>query len=91
MPKSKFDINKLTNTLDNIEKNLKTIEDDEKIKKYGTFFDSKYEVLQLYILFMFFGVHSDIIKQLPDLNKQYDYTNLNKQYDYTNLNFPEVD
>ena len=31
---------------------------------------------------MFFGVHSDIINQLPDLNKR---------NDYTNLNFPEVD
>ena len=82
MSKPKFDIDKLTKTLDNIEKNLKCIDDDEKIKKYGTFFDSKYEVLQLYILFMFFGVHSDIISQLPDLNKR---------NDYTNLNFPEVD
>ena len=82
MSKSKFDIDKLTKTLDNVEKNLKCIDDDEKIKKYGTFFDSKYEVIQLYILFMFFGVHSDIINQLPDLNKR---TN------YTNLNFPEVD
>ena len=68
MSKSKFDIDKLTKTLDNVEKNLKCIDDDEKIKKYGTFFDSKYEVIQLYILFMFFGVHSDIINQLPDLN-----------------------
>ena len=82
MSKTKFDIDKLTKTLDNVEKNLKCIDDDEKIKKYGTFFDSKYEVIQLYILFMFFGVHSDIINQLPDLNKR---------TDYTNLNFPEVD
>jgi len=82
MSKTKFDIDKLTKTLDNVEKNLKCIDDDEKIKKYGTFFDSKYEVIQLYILFMFFGVHSDIINQLPDLNKQ---------NDYCNLNFPEVD
>ena len=82
MSKPKFDIDKLTKTLDNIEKNLKCIDDDEKIKNYGTFFDSKYEVLQLYILFMFFGVHSDITSQLPDLNKR---------SDYSNLNFPEVD
>ena len=82
MSKTKFDIDKLTKTLDNVEKNLKCIDDDEKIKKYGTFFDSKYEVIQLYILFMFFGVHSDIISQLPDVNKR---------NDYTNLNFPEVD
>ena len=77
MSKTKFDIDKLTKTLDNVEKNLKCIDDDEKIKKYGTFFDSKYEVIQLYILFMFFGVHSDIINQLPDLNKHNVYTNLN--------------
>ena len=82
MSKTKYDIDKLTKTFVNIEKNLKCIDDDENIKKYGTFFDSKYEVLQLYILFMFFGVHSDIISQLPDLNKR---------NDYTNLNFPEVD
>ena len=84
MIKSKynFDIDKLTKTLNNIEKNLKSIDDDEKIKKYGTFFDSKYEVIQLYILFIFFGIHSDIINQLPDLNKR---------NDYTNLNFPDVD
>jgi len=84
MIKSKynFDIDKLTKTLNNVEKNLKSIDDDEKIKKYGTFFDSKYEVIQLYILFIFFGIHSDIIKQLPDLNKR---------NDYTNLNFPDVD
>ena len=42
MSKTKFDIDKLTKTLDNVEKNLKCI-DDEKIKKYGTFFDSKYK------------------------------------------------
>ena len=82
MSKTKFDIDKLTKTLDNVEKDLKCIDEDEKIKKYGTFFDSKYEVIQLYILFMFFGVHSDIINQLPDLNKR---------NDYTNLNFHEVD
>jgi len=84
MIKSKynFDIDKLTKTLNNVEKNLKSIDDDEKIKKYGTFFDSKYEVIQLYILFIFFGIHSDIINQLPDLNKR---------NDYTNLNFPDVD
>jgi hypothetical protein len=81
--KSNFDLDKLTKTLDNVEKEMKTIEDDEKIKKYGTFFDSKYEVLQLYILFMFFGVHSDIINQLPDLNKRGVYD----EY----LNFPDID
>ena len=64
MSKTKFDIDKLTKTLDNVEKNLKCIDDDEKIKKYGTFFDSKYEVIQLYILFMFFGVNHIITIQI---------------------------
>ena len=88
MSKTKYDIDKLTKTFDNIEKNLKCIDDDEKIKKYGTFFDSKYEVIQLYILFMFFGVHSDIINQLPDLNKRNVYEN-----DVTDafLTFPDID
>ena len=86
--KFNFDIDKLTKTLDNVEKEMKTIEDDEKIKKYGTFFDSKYEIVQLYILFMFFGVHSDIINQLPDLNKRGVYEN-----DVTDvfLTFPDID
>jgi len=74
MSKTKFDIDKLTKTLDNVEKKLKCIDDDEKIKKYGTFFDSKYEVLHLYILFIFLGVHSEIISQLPNLNKRNDYS-----------------
>lgn len=85
--KYKFDLDKLTNTLNSVEKELKCIDDDEKIKKYGTFFDSKYEVLQLYILFMFFGVHSDIINQLPDLNNYNEYN----EYEGGDLNFPELD
>ena len=42
---------------------------EDKIKKYGTFFDSKREMIQLYILFIFFGVHGNIIKQFPTVNK----------------------
>ena len=83
--KKKYDLDKLTKTLDNVEKEMKTIEDDEKINKYGTFFDSKYEVLQLYVLFMFFGVHRDIINQLPDLNKRGVYEN------DVFLTFPDID
>lgn len=41
---------------------------ENKIKKYGTFFDSKKEVLQLYVLFIFFGIHQDIIEQMPNRN-----------------------
>ena len=70
MSKSKFDIDKLTKTIDNVEKNLKCIDDNEKIKKYGTFFDSKQEIIQLYLLFMFFGVNQHTIQQFP---KPYEY------------------
>lgn len=41
---------------------------NDKILKYGTFLDSKKEVLQLYILFIFFGIHEDIIKELPSVD-----------------------
>lgn len=40
----------------------------EKIEKYGTFLDSKKDIIQLYILFIFFGVHGDVIKQFPEDN-----------------------
>tara|TARA_B100001094_G_C17763136_1_gene591379 strand:- start:76 stop:315 length:240 start_codon:yes stop_codon:yes gene_type:complete len=61
----KFDIDKLSSKLNKVDKDLKKIELDEKIKKYGTFLDSKKEVLQLYMLFMFFGVNQHIIQQFP--------------------------
>jgi hypothetical protein len=83
--KTKYDLDKLTTTLNSVERELKTIDVDEKIKKYGTFFDSKYEVLQLYVLFMFFGVHIDTINKLPDLNKQNVYKN------DVFLTFPDID
>lgn len=41
----------------------------DKIKKYGTFLDSKKEMVQLYILFIFFGLHEDIIKGFPNVNE----------------------
>jgi hypothetical protein len=83
--KTKYDLDKLTTTLNSVERELKTIDVDEKIKKYGTFFDSKYEVLQLYVLFMFFGVHIDTINKLPDLNKRNVYKN------EVFLTFPDID
>lgn len=61
----KFDINKLSSKLNKVDKDLKQIELDEKIKKYGTFLDSKKEILQLYMLFMFFGVNQHTIQQFP--------------------------
>tara|TARA_B100000035_G_scaffold225258_1_gene193741 strand:- start:426 stop:632 length:207 start_codon:yes stop_codon:yes gene_type:complete len=61
----KYDINELSSKLHKVENELKKIEREEIINKYGTFFDSKQEVLQLYMLFMFFGVHCDVIRELP--------------------------
>ena len=67
----KFDINALTSKLNKVDKELREIDNEEKRKKYGSFLDSKEEMVQLYILFMFFGVHSDIIRQFP-VTQEYD-------------------
>ena len=67
----KFDINALTSKLNRVDKELREIDNEEKRKKYGTFLDSKEEMVQLYILFMFFGVHSVIINQFP-VTQEYD-------------------
>ena len=61
----KYDINELSSKLNKVDKELKEIEIEEKIKKYGTFLDSKKEIIQLYVLFIFFGIHGDTIQNLP--------------------------
>ena len=69
----KFDILALSSKLNKVDTELKKIdlesdiEDniETNIKKYGTFLDSKKEMAQLYILFIFFGLHGDIISQMP--------------------------
>lgn len=61
-----FNIEQLSTKLNTINKTLKEIERDELIKKYGTFFDSKKDILQLYILFMFFGVNMETIRKFPE-------------------------
>ena len=61
----KYDINELSSKLDKVDKELKEIEIEEKIKKYGTFLDSKKEIIQLYVLFIFFGLHGEMIQNLP--------------------------
>ena len=66
----KYDINELSSKLDKVDKELKEIEIEEKIKKYGTFLDSKKEIIQLYVLFIFFGLHGEMIQNLP--MKEYD-------------------
>ena len=61
----KYDINELSSKLDKVDKELKEIDIEEKIKKYGTFLDSKKEIVQLYVLFIFFGIHGETIQNLP--------------------------
>ena len=67
----KFDIKALSAKLNKVDKELKKIDEDEKIKKYGTFLDSKQDIIQLYMLFIFFGIHGDIIQQFP-VTQEYD-------------------
>ena len=52
---------------------MKEIEIEEKIKKYGTFLDSKKEIIQLYVLFIFFGIHGETIQNLP-MNSMTEYS-----------------
>ena len=61
----KYDINELSSKLEKVDKELKEIEIEEKIKKYGTFLDSKKEIIQLYVLFIFFGLYGEVIQNLP--------------------------
>lgn len=61
----KFDINNLSSKLNKVDKELKELDIDEKINKYGTFLDSKKEIIQLYVLFIFFGIHGNVIQQYP--------------------------
>ena len=72
-----FDIHALASNLNQVDTELTKIDIESgsdlepesdienKIKKYGTFLDSKKEMAQLYILFIFFGLHGDIISQMP--------------------------
>ena len=77
----KFDIQALSSKLNKVDTELKKIdlesdiEDniETKIKKYGTFLDSKKEMAQLYILFIFFGLHGDIISQMPRSKPMLEY------------------
>ena len=67
----KFDIEALSAKLNKVDKELKRMDEDENIKKYGTFLDSKQEIIQLYLLFMFFGINGDVIQQFP-VTQEYD-------------------
>lgn len=61
-----FDINFLNDKLNKIKETSKQLDQEEKIKKYGTFLDSKQDIIQLYLLFMFFGVNYHTIEKFPE-------------------------
>ena len=67
----KYDIHELSDKLSHINKELNHIDRDEIIKKYGTYLDSKQDVLQLYLLFIFFGLFDESIR-LSMRMKEYD-------------------
>ena len=50
----KYDLSELSSKLDKVKQISKDIDTQEKINKYGTFLDSKKDIIQLYVLFMFF-------------------------------------
>ena len=58
----KYDISKLSHKISNIENELNKLDRDETIKKYGTYLDSKQEIIQLYLLFVFFGLFDESIR-----------------------------
>ena len=70
----KYDLTKLQSQLSKIEKISKSIDTDEKITKYGTFLDSKKDIVQLYVLFIFFGINIDTI------NLFHEHTNYKPTY-----------
>ena len=63
---SEFNLSKLSKQLERIEQTSKELDTQEKLKKYGTYLDSKQDIVQLYLLFMFFGVNCDVIQQFPE-------------------------
>mgnify|MGYP006077048153 CR=1 FL=1 len=67
-----FNLNSLLTKLNNIQHLSNEIDSEENIKKYGTFLDSKKDIVQLYILFIFFGIHMDVIQQFPE-SSQYKF------------------
>jgi len=67
----KFDIDDISSKLTKAKNLSKDIDSQEKINKYGTFLDSKKDIIQLYVLFIFFGIHEDIISKFPVM-REYD-------------------
>lgn len=70
---SDFDLNKLTQQMERIQHIQQSCDKPNKkesLQPRRTFLDSKQEIVQLYLLFMFFGVNMETIMKFPV--KEYD-------------------
>lgn len=68
-----FDLDKLTqqmNRIHHIQQSCDKPNKKEILQPKRTFLDSKQEIIQLYLLFMFFGVNMETIMKFPV--KEYD-------------------
>ena len=63
----------LVETMNRIERTQEQIASDEKRAKYGTFLDSKKDIVELYFLFMVFGVNASYLRDVADAyDKKYE-------------------
>lgn len=65
---SEFDLNKLTQQMKRIQRIQQSCDKPNKkesLQPRRTFLDSKQEIIQLYLLFMFFGVNMETIMKFP--------------------------
>ena len=68
-----FDLDKLTQQMERIQHIQQSCDKPNKkesLQPKRTFLDSKQEIIQLYLLFMFFGVNMETIMKFPV--KEYD-------------------
>ena len=84
----KFNLNELQDTLEEIQTTSSNLDRDDKIRTYGTFLDSKKEMIQLYILFIFFGINHDVIQQLPKVG---DHRSEYPRGEYPRSEYPRSD
>ena len=63
-----FNLTQLTDQLNRVKQQSKQLDRNELIRKYGTFLDSKKEIVQLYLLFFVFGVDWNLLTKEGSLN-----------------------
>ena len=63
-----FNLTQLIDQLNRVKQQSKQLDRDELIRKYGTFLDSKKEIVQLYLLFFVFGVDWNLLTKEGSLS-----------------------